>query len=102
MGWATAQDIHLVTTIGVPTHRDGNVLDLVWSNTTAEATVSSKYNSTSDHKTIVGSTLMTKVLETSGITPELRVRDLDLENFSQCVKAWVKPGPIINVIDIEN
>ena len=75
MDLATAQDMHLVTTIGVSTHRDGNVLNLVWSNTTAEATVSSKYNSTSDHKTIVGSTLVTKILENPVITPELRVRE---------------------------
>ena len=37
MEWALAQDMFLITTAGVPTHRDGNVLDLVWSNTTAEA-----------------------------------------------------------------
>ena len=77
----------LITTVGVPTHRDGNVLDLVWSITTAEATVSSDYICTLDHKTIKGSVLMTKISDTSGITPELRVRDQDLKNFSQFIKA---------------
>ena len=45
---------------------------------------------------------MTKVSDTSGITPELRVRDQDLEKFSQFVKAWAKPGPVNNATDIEN
>ena len=78
------------------------MLDLVWSNTFAEALESNKYNCTSDHKTIAGSILVTRISDTSGITPELCVRDQDLEKFSRFVKAWVKPGPMNDASDMEN
>lgn len=100
--WATAQDIFLITTAGVPTHRDGNVLDLEWSNTNVEALVSSEYHCKSDHKTIAGSVLVKKTSNISRVTPELRVHDQDLDKFSQFFKAWVKPGPIKNATYIEN
>lgn len=101
MEWATAQDLHLVTTAGVPTHRDGNVLDLVWSNTSAEAWVSNEVDCTSDHRTIAGLVQVTARPDISKVTQELRIRDQDLEKFAQYVKAWVKPGPINSVSDIE-
>ena len=101
MEWATAQDMHLLTTIGVPTHRDGNVLDLVWSNVTAEALVSHEYNCTSDHMTIVGSVEARRKPDMSRISQELRLRDQDLAKFAQYVKSWVRPGPLNSVSDIE-
>ncbi|KAI0992584.1 hypothetical protein K3495_g15601, partial [Podosphaera aphanis] len=102
MDWATAQDMHLLNTIGRPTHRDGNVLDLVWSNVTAEASISGEYDCTSDHVTIVGSVETTRRLDLSSISQELRLRDQDLEKFTQFVRAWARPGPVSNASDIES
>lgn len=53
--WTMKNDIHLINIAGEATHRDGNVIDLVWSNTYATAVVSKDYNCTSDHMTITGS-----------------------------------------------
>ena len=57
MEWATAHNMDLVRTVGEPAHRDGNVLDLTWSNTAAIASVSNCYHFTSDHSTIEGTVL---------------------------------------------
>ncbi|EPQ62671.1 putative secreted effector protein [Blumeria graminis f. sp. tritici 96224] len=43
----------------------------------------------------------TSRLDLTGVSQDLRVRDQDLLKFVQYVKAWVKPGPIRNVKDIE-
>lgn len=101
MKWTTAQDMFLITTAGIPTHRDGNVLDLEWNNMTAVASVSSEYNCTSDHETVAGSLQVTRISNSSRITPELRVRDHHLEIFSYFIKVWLRPSSISNVIDVE-
>ena len=67
MEWANSHDMHLATRAGVPTHRSGNVLDLVWSNIPEIASVSTEINCTSDHMTIVGSTQTTKMSNPSSI-----------------------------------
>lgn len=67
-----------------------------------KSSVSIEYHCTLGHKTIMGSVLITRISNTSGITPVLRARDQDIKKLCQFVKAWVKPGPINNTIDIEN
>lgn len=101
MAWAMAQDMHLVTTAGVPTHRDGTVLDLGWSNISAVASLSSEFNCTSDHTTIVGSVQVVTRPSLPETIQELHVRGKDLDIFAQYVKAWVNPRPLNNVVDIE-
>ena len=101
MEWALALDMQLVTQAGVPTHQDGNVLDLVCSNTFAEALVSSRNNCTSDHMKIEGSVQAASRLDLTRVSQDLQVCNQDLLKFFQYVKAWVKPGPIRNVKEIE-
>ncbi len=100
--WAAAHDMYLLNPIGKPTHRDGNVLDLVWSNTAAEASVSGEHDCTSDHMTIVGSIQLSRRPNQLDISQELRLRDQDLAKFAQYIRAWVKPGPMSSIRDIES
>lgn len=102
MEWATAHDMDLVSIVGDPTHRDGNVLDLTWSNTAAVASVSNRYHCTSDHSTIEGTVLNPTVSDLSGIVKNIRVSDANLKEFNQCVSQWTKSGPLESVVNIEN
>lgn len=95
-------DMQLLITIGESTHRDGNVLDLTWSNTTAFVAVSNRFHCTSDHSTIEGSVDTPGYSELSGIPRLTRVRDCDLDEFARCVKQWVRPGPLSSQIEIED
>ena len=101
MEWATAHDMDLVSIVGEPTHRDGNVLDLTWSNTAATASVSKQYHCTSDHSTIEGTVLNPTVSDLSGIVRNTRVSDENLKEFNRCVSQWTKAAPLDSVMDIE-
>ena len=93
--------MQLVSTIGESTHRDGNVLDLTWSNTTAQASVSSRYHCTSDHSTIEGAVDSPGPSRLAGIPRLTRVKDCDLDKFARCVKQWVRHGPLSSPTEIE-
>ena len=102
MEWALENNMHLVSIVGDSTHRDGNVLDLTWSNTTAFASVSSLHHCTSDHSTIEGSVDIPGNSDLSGIPRLIRVKDSDLQEYARCVKQWVRQGPLNSPTDIEN
>lgn len=102
MEWATAYDMDLVSIVREPMYRDENMLDLIWSNITAIASVFTRYHCTSDHSTIEGTLLNPTVSDLSGIISSIRVSDANLEEFSRCISQWTKPGPLHGVMNIEN
>ena len=75
----------LVSIVGEPTHRDGNVLDLTWSNTAAIASVSTRYQCTLDHSTIKATVLNSTGLDFPEIVRNIRVSDANLKESSRCV-----------------
>lgn len=101
LGWAHNNNMQLVSTIGESTHRDGNVLDLTWSNTTACASVSSRFHCTSDHSTIEGSVDTPGKSKLAGIPRLIRVKDSDLDEFARYVKQWVRHGALSSPTEIE-
>ena len=102
MEWATAHEMDLARIVGEPTHRDENVLDQKWSNTTAIVSVSNRYHCTLDHLTIKGTVLNPAVSDLSGIVGNIRVSDANLKEFSRCVSQWTKPSPLDSVYHSSN
>ena len=92
----------LVSIVGEPAYRDGNVLDLTWSTIAAIASVSTRYHCTSDHSTIEGAVLDPIGSDLSGILRNIRVSDANLKALSRCVSQQTKPGPLHSVMNIEN
>lgn len=93
--------MQLVSIIGEITHRDGNVLDLTWSNTTAYASVSFRFHCTSNYSTIEGSVDTPGKSKLAGIPRLIRVKDSDLDEFARYVKQWIRHGALSSPIEIE-
>ncbi|KAI0992776.1 hypothetical protein K3495_g15409 [Podosphaera aphanis] len=75
---------------GVPTHDQGNTLDLVWSNTGALADVANWMETTSDHRTLVGDVPKINARASAVIRTvrPIRVQDEALEEFKNTVAGW--------------
>lgn len=99
--WDTAHGMEIITTIGEPTHQDGNVLDLTWSNASAIASVRPFYHCTSDHSTIEGTVYTPAISDLTGILRQVRVSDSNLDDFAHCVERWARLGQLNSVVDIE-
>ncbi|KAI0995741.1 hypothetical protein K3495_g12439 [Podosphaera aphanis] len=97
LGWATAHGLEMITTIGEPTHRDGNVLDLTWSDASAFASVTPLYHCTSDHCTIEGTVYTPGKPDLTRIASEVHVSDANLDDFARCVERWAKLGQLKTV-----
>lgn len=93
---------HLIIVAGEATHRNGNVIDLVWSNKYTTAPDSKECNFTSDHMTKTGLIQAKRCANFWEAERPIHVSDKNPDQFAEYVKVWLKLGPLGNTNDTEN
>ncbi|KAI1002277.1 hypothetical protein K3495_g5927 [Podosphaera aphanis] len=88
--WMQENNMSLASRPSVPTHDQGNTLDLVWSNTGALADVAPWIKTTSDHRTLAGDVPKINARASAVIRTlrPIRVHNEALEEFKNTMTEW--------------